>query len=272
MVAKARRSVSRNESDETLRRNSPAYRPDDDWEVLEPQGMKVVVSVRFDASSARRVAALARESGGTPSGLIRDWTIERLSTLANDRVGSPGVREASAQYRTRGDEFEALRKRYRPGEINFLLVGESRPAGGTFFYRANSNLFYATREAFQTALGPVPAGEAFLEFLRDHGVWLYDLADQPVDRMRGRPRRAAVQERIGELVNLLRETRPAMVIAIKKDLGATVRSALKESEISVERLQVLPFPLYQWRTQYVHGLASLVRGTATDPTSSARGR
>ena len=141
-------------------------------------------------------------------------------------------------------------------------MGESRPAGGTFFYLANSNLYYATHQAFQRALGPMPVGDAFLDLLRERGVWLYDIADAPVDRMRGRPRRDAVRARVSDLASLLRESRPRLVIAIKKDLRATVRHALQAADLDAERLRVLPFPLYQWRRDYVRGLAALLNDGA----------
>lgn len=222
--------------------------------------MNVVLSIRVDARTARRVHDLARETGRSPSRLIRDWTLERLGTLESERESATaGVREARALYGPAVGRYEALRERYRPNRIDILLVGESRPTGGTFFYQTESKLYYATHEAFQIALGPMPAGDGFLDFLRDRGVWLYDLADAPVDRMRGRPRRAAVQARVSELVDLLRESRPRLVIAIKKDLAPTVRQALRDADLDDDRLRVLPFPLYQWRAEYVRGLAALVR-------------
>jgi predicted transcriptional regulator len=249
--------------DERLRRESPAYQPDAGWEELEPQAMNVVLSVRFDARTAGRLTGLARETGRTPSRLIRDWTVERLGSLsAGGHDAEPvaaGIREAQASYEVAGDHIEAHRQQYRPERIDILLVGESRPAGGTFFYLANSNLYYATHEAFQLALGSMPEGGAFLQLLREQGVWLYDLADAPVDRMRGRPRTDAVQARVSNLVDLLRESRPRLVVVIKKSLAATVRQALQDAELDIDRLRVLPFPLYQWRTEYVNGLAALVR-------------
>jgi predicted transcriptional regulator len=248
-------------SEERLRRESPAYQPDAGWDVLDPQGMNVVMSIRLDARSARRITAIARATARAPSGLIRDWTLERLASLGTEgqSLSAAGVREASAAYAVDDDEdLEALRARYRPDLIDILLVGESRPSGGTFFYRANSNLYYATREAFQVALGSVPPGDQFLGYLQDRGVWLYDLADTPVDRMRGRPRRSAVQARIGALVELLEQAKPRLVVAIKKDLAATVRQAVEDAGLDADQLRVLPFPLYQWRAQYVSGLAALV--------------
>ncbi len=245
--------------DGRLRRESPAYQPDADWDELEPQAMNVVLSVRFDARSARRINDLARRTGSTPGRLIRNWTLDRLGSLATEPALKPtAIREASAPYDRAENQYEALRRRYRPDRIDILLVGESRPAGGTFFYLANSNLYYATHQAFQRAFGPMPEGDHFLELLRDRSVWLYDLADAPVDRMRGRPRRDAVTSRISHLVDLLREERPRVVVAIKKDLAATVRQALVEADLGVDRLIVLPFPLYQWRREYVRGLAEVL--------------
>lgn len=258
-------------SDERLRQDSPAYRPDDEWEALEPQGMQVVLSVRFDAGSARRITDVARRTGRTPSRLIRDWTLERVASLSGeDRLaGAAGIREAAANYASSDDDFERLRDQYRPAKIEILLVGESRPAGGTFFYLANSNLFYATREAFQAAFGPMPSGEGFLLSLRERGVWLFDLANQPVDQLPGRPRRAAVQARVGGLAQLLREARPRLVIAIKRDLAAAVRQAMDDVDLLKDRLHVLPFPLYQWRRDYVSGLTALLKGDPTREAESA---
>ena len=261
VVAEARRAMRLSREDRRLRRASPAYQADDEWDELEPQAMNVVFSVRFDARTAARLHGLARATARTPGQLIRDLATEGLAaSSADSERAAAGVREAAASYHAMDDRWETLRERYRPKKIDILLVGESRPAGGTFFYLTNSNLYYATHEAFQLALGPMPQGTDFLELLRDRGVWLYDMADAPVDRLRGRPRRAAVQARVAELVDLLRESRPRLVVAIKKDLAAAVRQALQDAELEVDRLRVRPFPLYQWRAEYLSGLAGLLGG------------
>lgn len=259
LVAEAWRKMKLATDDERLRRESPAYQPDADWEELEPQAMNVVLSVRFDARASRRIYDIARATGRTPGRLIRDWTLERLeSSSTHTEPVASGVREAPTSYEAAESRYESVRQQYRPERIDVLLVGESRPAGGTFFYLANSNLYYATHEAFQIALGPMPEGREFLQLLRDRGVWLYDLAEAPVDRLRGRPRRDAVQARVSDLVNLLRDSRPRLVVAIKKDLAPTARQALQDAGLEADRLRVLPFPLYQWRSDYVRGLAALV--------------
>ena len=247
--------------DEKLRRESPAYQPDAHWEKLEPRALDAVLSVRLDADSAHRLAEVASHTGKAPSRVIRDWVLERLQEADGRAPVISRVGEASVSYtHSPPDEFEDLRQRYRPsGPVRLLLVGESRPAGGTFFYLANSNLFHATRAAFEHALGPMPEGGAFLPWLQSSGVWLYDVVPAPVNRLRGRPRHEAVAARAGDLVDLLRSTDPERVVVIKRSLEPVVRHAIQSAEIPPDRLSVLPFPLYQWRAEYVRGLSALVR-------------
>jgi len=254
MVAKTRRRVRGPAPDARLRAESPAYTESDDWEAVAPQSMSVVLSVRLDAGSARRLTEMARLANQTASALVRDWTLQHL-----EQAGSTAhaISEAAPAYDEQPNEFESLRDRYRPEAIHVLMVGESRPAGGTFFYKADSHLFYATREAWVRAHGAAPHGAEFLSQLKDHGVWLYDLAVAPVNRMSGRPRREAVASRTADLVELMRATNPARVVAIKRSLEPVARSAMTSAGMNLDRLVVLPFPLYQWRAEYVEGLAGV---------------
>lgn len=247
--------------DEKLRRESPAYQPAAGWQELEPQALDVVMSVRLDADSARRLVRVAGRSGKAPSRLIRDWVVERLPQAERGERPASRVGEARAAYvAPRPDRYEQLRRRYRPkGPVRLLLIGESRPKGGTFFYLANSNLFRATHEAFKRARVPVPEGEAFLSWLQNAGVWLYDVSPAPVNRLRGRPRHDAVAARASELIELLRTTDAEHVVVVKRSLATVVRHAMQSAELPPERVHALPFPLYQWRAEYIRGLSALVR-------------
>lgn len=256
-------------TDERLRRESPAYQPDTPWEVMEPRALDVVVSVRLDSESAGRVAELAAATGRTPSRLIRDWTLERLATAAD---GSPRptpslmIRESAAPYTAdESADYERLRQQFRPERVRLLLVGESRPAAGSFFYLANSTLYRATLESWQTAFGPVPPASRFMGRLQSEGIWLYDLAPAPVNRLRGRPRREAVEARAAELAALLAQESPDAVVVVKRSLAAVVREAMSAAHLSAQRLHVLPFPLYQWRTEYVAGLAGVLKAVVGAP-------
>ena len=98
---------------------------------------------------------------------------------------------------------------FRPKRVTTLFVGESSPAQGTHFYRANSNLFRAVQAAFASAYGgAVPSGEAFLRYFAAKGCWLVDLADEPVNRLVAAERRAAVSAGIPRLAEMIGATKP----------------------------------------------------------------
>jgi hypothetical protein len=160
--------------------------------------------------------------------------------------------------------IRALRERYRPSSVRLLFVGESSPAGGTHFYRANSNLFRATREAFVAAFGPaVPDGDAFLGYFSDLGCWLVDVAERPVNRMRGRPRRDAVEAGVRTLAGLIRQTRPERIVAVKASVEPALRRAAREAGFD-GAISVLPFPVRQWRRPYIRQLSELLAQTFPD--------
>ncbi len=160
-----------------------------------------------------------------------------------------------------GVAHRVLRDQFRPEKIRWLFVGESSPAGGTHFYRANSNLFRATREAFAAALGDaeVPDGPAFLDFFRDRGCWLVDLADRPINHLHGQPRKDAVDEGIARLAALISEVGAERIITVKATIAGAVRQAAATAGFAGEIIE-LPFPVRQWRGAYAARLAEEVRG------------
>ena len=158
-----------------------------------------------------------------------------------------------------------LRSRYRPECVRVLLVGESAPAGGTHFYFANSNLFRATREGFQQALGStaVPVGSGFLGSFRESGWWLVDLADRPVNHLEGASRRHAVREGIPRLIQTVDDTRPDIVIGVgKTNVGDPMRAAVRQARHDPQAVGVLPFPLFQGRATYIEGIRLAVLATS----------
>jgi hypothetical protein len=172
------------------------------------------------------------------------------------------VAEKGARYESDADSgIDRLRAKYRPKRATFLFVGESSPAQGTHFYRANSNLFRAMRAAYAAALGEsvVPSGEAFLRFFADRGGWLVDLADRPVNSLPRPERRAAIEEGVARLARTIQSERPDAVIAVKRDIGEAVHRA---AELAGSRAQVviLPFPVRQWAPVFVRDLAQFIRG------------
>jgi len=72
--------------------------------------------------------------------------------------------------------YEEIRRRYDPRkqgkEIKVLFIGESPPSK-TFFYCADSNLYFATKEAFEVAYNKPIAN--FLNCFKHLGCYLIDL-------------------------------------------------------------------------------------------------
>jgi hypothetical protein len=179
------------------------------------------------------------------------------------RQGLHAVRETGAPYGggSDGDNgIDALRAQFRPAVVKTLFVGESSPAGGTHFYRANSNLFRATREAFASAYGAanVPDGIDFLAWFRDQGCWLVDLADRPVNRLDRAQREQTVGHGTARLAETIRATQPAVIVAVKATIGSELREAASIAGWFGDLVE-LPFPVRQWRTKYIARLSQFLR-------------
>jgi hypothetical protein len=211
------------------------------------------ITVRLDPHVLETAEQLASATQRTPSGLVRDWVTERIALLRSEVGGE--ARPAPANSSHQRDPREELRQTYRPDDIVVLLVGESPPAGDSFFYEADSHLFEATREAFERALGPMPEGTAFLERFESMGFWLYDVSGEPVNRLRGRPRHTAVSAGVAALGQLIADAEPDFVVAVKASLEGVVRQATTIAGFPGNRVRILPFPLYQWREEYLNELS-----------------
>jgi predicted transcriptional regulator len=185
---------------------------------------------------------------------------DRIDELGGTRQ-TVRVAEQQANYRSDSESgIDELRARYHPEKVRTLFVGESSPAQGTHFYRANSNLFRATREAYADAIGAdaIPVGEGFLQYFADQGAWLVDLADHPVNRDKATDRHAAVQAGIPRLAETIRTERPKGVVVVKRDIADAVRQAIDASGVNAT-LVVLPFPVRQWASIYRRDLARFLK-------------
>lgn len=155
--------------------------------------------------------------------------------------------------------YEEARMKYKPNSVRTLFIGESRPAGGTFFFNENSNLYYATKEAFKQVM----TTEFNSEIFKKCGCWLYDVCDEPVNNLPRTSRKAMIQEGIPALCAALHEFNPESVFVIKKgDFGSIVYPQIIEiGYINGETSCLLPFPLYQFKRQYINELADMLKKT-----------
>ncbi len=168
---------------------------------------------------------------------------------------------------------ESLRQHFRPQRITVLFVGESPPAGETFFYRADSRLYLATREAFARVWRWVETvececsswpsgGQGFLHFFQGKGCYLEDLCAGPVNALPRAERRRARQDGVASLANRLAASQPEVIItvmkAIRRHVEQAVSHAVKLPGWAPRSLEVLPFPAHQHQPKYVEELKSVL--------------
>jgi hypothetical protein len=164
---------------------------------------------------------------------------------------------------------ERLRNRFRPARVRVLFVGESPPAAGSFFYAADSELYRATRDAFEAALPEFRNADSFLNAFAESGCYLVDLALDPVNQLTNRndgswKRRAQARAR-GEarLAATLADLQPAIVIVVLKGIVANVTRAADRAGIATESY-ALTYPS-RWnrhRLAYRNELSRLLRTIA----------
>ena len=112
-------------------------------------------------------------------------------------------------------QLEALRERHRPDAVQVLFVGESPPAGGTFFYAANSDLFRYTKKAFAQVYGhSLDSSQAFLLFFQQRGCFLDDLCSVPVNNLTSSERQRCRTDGIPSLANRIRLSRPRAIVTV----------------------------------------------------------
>jgi hypothetical protein len=202
------------------------------------------IAYDLDTDVLERVGALAGRASAVGEG--------SATYGADSGVGSGQDDEASG--------ISALRRQFKPDRVVSLFVGESAPAGRTHFYRASSNLFRATREAFALAFEPeaISDGPRFLRDFQDRGCWLVDLVDRPVNRLGDKERQALVSDGVAGLAQTIADVQPEHIIAVKATIDDEVRAAMEVAGVEAE-LVALPFPVRQWRAVYVRKLAESLR-------------
>jgi hypothetical protein len=155
----------------------------------------------------------------------------------------------------RPEDSERLRRQYRPAHVRLLFIGESPPASGRFFYRKDSGLYRAMRDAFR-AIDPSINDDTFLEMFQRSGCYLIDACAVPVDRLDARSRRAACLESESSLVRSIRHLDPAVIVTMVKSIRDIVQRAAGHARWQGPILE-LPYP-GRWashRKVFVEGLA-----------------
>ena len=122
------------------------------------------------------------------------------------------------------ENAERLRRRYRPARVRLLFIGESPPASGRFFYRQDSGLYRAIRDAFRM-IDPSITDDTFLEIFQRSGCYLIDACAAPVDHLDANSRRAACLAGEPALTRRIRHLEPAAIVTLVKSIRDNVQRA-----------------------------------------------
>src|SRR5438128_2033017 len=134
--------------------------------------------------------------------------------------------------------FNRARRKYRPRKVRLLLIAESPPSSGGFFYFpmtiGKDHLFRETMKALDLwpENEPMRRGvdkRSMLRRFQSMGFYLLDTCDFPVDKMRPVERREAVLQQIPRLVDNVIEADPLHILVVKSTVFNPVVTALDES-------------------------------------------
>jgi len=139
-----------------------------------------------------------------------------------------------------------------------LLLAESPPASGRFFYIKGALTTFTAR-AFEKAHGVTfEDNQAFLNYFKDQGCFLDDVTHTPVDKLSRRDRERILEEGIDPLAERIRGLHPSVIVIVLKRIERFVREAVRRSHQDPV-LFVLPYPGMGNQKRYIKGLSEIIR-------------
>jgi hypothetical protein len=167
------------------------------------------------------------------------------------------------------NRYARARNKYKPTEINVLLVAESPPSSGGYFYAEKAigkdHLFRETMKALE--LWPVDRPlrkgcdkRPILEQFRSLGFFLIDTCEVPVDKMPPGQRRLSTAQGALTLPNRVKRLDPAGILIVKKTVFSPVSLALSIAGFDNRILNKnsLPFPSHGNQRKFRRMLRRLV--------------
>ena len=174
-----------------------------------------------------------------------------------------GLSQVSLIHETkpRAADFSRDRRKYRPSKVRFLLIAESPPASGGFFYFGTTigkdHLFRETMKAleFWPKDEPMRRGvdkRPMLRRFQSMGFFLLDTCIFPVDKLRPRERKEAVLSQTPRLINEVIEANPLHIFILKSSIFNPVSIALRESGMLSMVLNNGPVPFPSHGNQLIY--------------------
>ena len=158
-------------------------------------------------------------------------------------------------------DFNRARQKYRPHRVRFLLIAESPPSSGGFFYFATTigkdHLFRETMKAlkFWPENEPMRRGvdkRSMLRRFQSMGLYLLDTCVFPVDKLRPSERGKAVLGQTPRLINDVIKANPLNIFIVKSSIFNPVSIALREASLMTRVLNTKPVPFPSHGNQRIY--------------------
>ena len=140
--------------------------------------------------------------------------------------------------------YEQLRHSYKPVKIRVLFVGESPPAGGTFFYKADSNLYHFTQRAFLDVFGVAFEDKRFLDSFKSIGCYLEDLCPTAINKTNKAERKRQWVAGVESLTKCIRAASPQAIVTVMRAIAPHVNKAACKAGVDPTQIYSLPFPAF----------------------------
>lgn len=143
------------------------------------------------------------------------------------------------------EALNQIRQHYQPENIKILFVEEAVQPGNIFFYRKNSNVFRAVKEAFSQVFGGFKNDEEFLVFFKENGCYVDYLCPDMINGLLPEVRQQVRKDGIKPLSERLALFQPEAVITVMKVLEKEVNEAIGLAKItSVQFTAAVAFPAH----------------------------
>src|SRR6267378_2299228 len=157
--------------------------------------------------------------------------------------------------------FNRARRKYRPHKVRLLLIAESPPSSGGFFYFpmtiGKDHLFRETMKALDLwpENQPMRRGvdkRLMLRRFQTMGFYLLDTCVSPVDKLPRTERRRSVLSQTPRLVKDVLEANPYHILVVKSSIFNPVSIALREAGLLPRVLNTGPVPFPSHGNQHIY--------------------
>ena len=149
------------------------------------------------------------------------------------------------------EDYSAARIPYKPSHIRVLLIAESPPSSGGFFYFSETigkdHLFRETMKALGlwSARRRMSKGLQKAPLLREfssRGLYLIDTCALPVDKLSPKDRRIAIATGASRLPRKVEALDPDRILLVKKTIFEPALQALEKAGFDRRVLNQMPIP------------------------------